>query len=94
MHGFEREDDKATCHSTLTGWEATGKRTKRGLYRTAQNWYINADCNGAANILRKVSITLGLDLSGVSRGALTRPTRISFWVTAKKTLIGTALASL
>jgi hypothetical protein len=45
-------------------------------------------------ILRKVSITLGLDLSGVSRGALTRPTRISFWVTAKKMLIGTALASL
>lgn len=66
------------------GWQATGKRTKRGLYRTAQNWYINADSNGAANILRKVSITLGLDLSGVSRGALTRPTRIHFWVPAKK----------
>jgi putative transposase len=66
------------------GWQATGNRTKRGLYRTAQNWYINADCNGAANILRKVSMTLGLDLNGVSRGALTRPTRIRFWVTANK----------
>ncbi len=76
------------------GWQATGKRTKRGLYRTAQNWYINADCNGAANILRKVSMTLGLDLSGVSRGALTRPTRINFWVTAKKTRRWTAKASL
>jgi len=49
------------------GWKESGKRTKRGLYRTAQNWYINADCNGAANILRKVSMALGLDLSQVSR---------------------------
>ncbi len=48
------------------------------------NWYINADCNGAANIIRKVSTTLGLDLSGVCRGALTHPTRIYIWVTAKK----------
>ncbi|MFQ4144037.1 hypothetical protein [Chlorogloeopsis sp. ULAP02] len=48
------------------------------------NWYVNADCNGAANIIRKVSITLGLDLSGVSRGVLTHPTRIYIWVTAKR----------
>jgi hypothetical protein len=34
-------------------WKPSGKRTKRGLYRTAINWYINADGNGAANILRK-----------------------------------------
>lgn len=31
-----------------------GKRTKRGLFRTFTNCYINADCNGAGNILRKV----------------------------------------
>jgi len=36
------------------GWQPSGKRTKRGLYRTAQNQYINADANGAANIIRKV----------------------------------------
>jgi lycopene cyclase CruP len=36
------------------GWRESGKRVKRGLYRTAQNLYINADGNGAANILRKV----------------------------------------
>jgi IS605 OrfB family transposase len=63
------------------GWKASGKRVKRGLYRTAQNWYINADCNGAANVIRKVSITLGLDLSGVSRGALTSPLRVRLWTT-------------
>ena len=31
-----------------------GKRTKRGLFRTANGTNINADANGAANILRKV----------------------------------------
>ena len=66
------------------GWQASGKRTKRGLYRTAMNWYINADCNGAANILRKVATMLGLDLSGVGRGSLTAPTRMQVWVTAKQ----------
>jgi IS605 OrfB family transposase len=61
------------------GWQSSGKRVKRGLFRTAQNWYINADANGAANCIRKVSITLGLDLSGVSRGALTSPLRVRLW---------------
>ena len=60
-------------------WKSSGKRTKRGLFRTAQNWYINADCNGASNIIRKVSTTLNFDLSGVSRGALTTPLRLKIW---------------
>ena len=60
-------------------WQESGERVKRGLYRTATNWYINADCNAAANILRKVSATLGLDLNGVSRGALTTPLKVRFW---------------
>jgi lycopene cyclase CruP len=62
------------------GWKETGRRVKRGLYRTgAKNWYINADCNGAANILRKVATMLGLDLDGVGRGVLTAPLRITLW---------------
>lgn len=61
-------------------WKESGKRVKRGLYRTGlKNWYINADCNGAANILRKVATMLGLDLSGVGRGVLTAPLRIALW---------------
>jgi len=32
----------------------SGKRLKRGIYRTKNNFLINADVNGAANILRKV----------------------------------------
>lgn len=91
---FVDRDELPTFGEKPEGWQASGKRTKRGLYRTVQNWYINADCNGAANILRKVSMTLGLDLNGVSRGALTRPTRICFWVTAKYARRGTASASL
>lgn len=81
---FVDRDEIPTFGAKPEGWQASGKRTKRGLYRTAMNWYINADCNGAANILRKVSMTLGLNLNGVSRGALTRPTRICFWVTANR----------
>jgi IS605 OrfB family transposase len=56
-----------------------GKRVFRGLFRTAQKFFVNADCNGAANILRKVAATLGLNLEGVSRGALTTPLRVHFW---------------
>lgn len=55
------------------------KRVKRGLYRTASNQYINADCNGAANILKKVATTLGLDLREVGSGELITPLRVRFW---------------
>lgn len=61
------------------GWSASGKRTKRGLYRTANNRYINADANASANILKKVSTTLGLCLDGVCRGSLTTPLRVYLW---------------
>lgn len=57
-------------------WQSSGKRVKRGLFRTATFGYINADCNGAANILRKVKGKLGLDLSGLTRGVLTAPNRL------------------
>lgn len=61
------------------GWKASGKRVLRGLYRTAQGWVINADCNGAYNIMRKVATQLGLDLAKVSRAALTLPHRIDLF---------------
>jgi IS605 OrfB family transposase len=60
-------------------WKSSGKRVRRGLFRTATFGYINADCNGAANILRKVKGKLGLDLSGLIRGVLTAPKRIRLW---------------
>lgn len=60
-------------------WKSSGRRVKRGLFRTATVGYINADCNGAANILRKVKGKLGLDLSRLTRGVLTAPNRLRLW---------------
>ncbi|MEK0195680.1 transposase [Microcoleus anatoxicus] len=61
------------------GWQPSGQRVKRGLYRTLQGLLINADCNGAANIGRKVAATLGLCLKEVSRGALLTPLKVPLW---------------
>ena len=62
-----------------TGWKPSGERVKRGLYRTAKGWLINADCNGAANIARKVATQLGLDLTEVGMGSLTLPRRVDLF---------------
>jgi len=72
-------------------WKSSGKRVKRGLFRTANNWYVNADAQAAANIIRKVAVTLGLDLSGIIRGSLTAPQRIRLW-SAKLARSGVASA--
>ncbi|MGK7926307.1 MAG: RNA-guided endonuclease InsQ/TnpB family protein [Spirulina sp.] len=64
-------------------WKPSGKRIKRGLYRSGNGSLINADCNGAANILRKVAATLGLCLKGVSSGALTTPVRVHYWTASE-----------
>ena len=42
--------------------EFSGKRTHRGLYRSADKILINADVNGAANILRKSGKEFDYDL--------------------------------
>jgi putative transposase len=92
MHGFEREDDKATCHSTLTGWTPSGKRVKRGMYRTGTGKFINADLNCAANILKKVERQLDLCLVKVCRQVLTLATRFRIWETKTKKRKEVALA--
>ena len=52
----------------------SGKRIKRGLYQTSTGKLINADCNGALNILRKSKV---VDLSILyNRGELNTPKRI------------------
>ncbi|SRR5579883_431934 len=57
------------------GWKASGQRVMRGLYKSAKGFLINADCNGAANILAKVATQLGLNLAKVGSGSLTLPQR-------------------
>lgn len=52
----------------------SGKRIKRGLYQTKNKTLINADINGALNILRKSKLT---DLTVLQRrGAVISPSRI------------------
>lgn len=55
-------------------YEFSGKRIKRGLYQTKNNYLFNADCNGALNILRK---SKAVDLTILCcRGELGTPKRI------------------
>ena len=52
----------------------SGKRIKRGLYQTSKGYQLNADCNGALNILRKSKV---VDLNVLyNRGELNTPKRI------------------
>jgi len=62
-----------------TGWKPSGNRVKRGLYKSRDGHVINADCNGAANIARKVATQLGLNLAKLGRGALTLPRRVDLF---------------
>ena len=87
-------DTPPTFGEKPEGWKASGKRTTTKLYRTAKGWLINADTDasaskrearfgeavyGAANILRKVASILGLDLSEITRGSVTCPTRLNLY---------------
>ncbi|NEN98006.1 MAG: IS200/IS605 family element transposase accessory protein TnpB [Moorea sp. SIO3I7] len=65
-------------------WKPSGKRVRRGLYKTSSGCLVNADCNGAGNIARKVATQLGLDLTKVSRGSLTVPHRYDVFSSLKK----------
>jgi putative transposase len=68
------------------GWKASGKRIERGLYRSGNGSVVNADLNGAANILRKVASKLGVDLNQLGRRSLTTVARIRLWVLPKSVL--------
>lgn len=52
----------------------SGKRIKRGLYKTKKGHLISSDANGAANILRKSNNKL--DFQRVDRVCLTQPVRV------------------
>ena len=55
-------------------YEFSGKRITRGLYQSADGRIVNADLNGAANILRKSS--QNFDFEELGRGLLASPLRI------------------
>ncbi|MBQ6367979.1 MAG: transposase [Erysipelotrichaceae bacterium] len=52
----------------------SGRRIHRGLYKTKDGTVVNADMNGAANILRKSK--QNFDFEGLCRGLLASPQRI------------------
>jgi putative transposase len=66
------------------GWKASGKRIERGLYKTSQGFLVNADGNGAANIMRKVATQLKLNLAEVGMGSLTLPQRFDLFTRLDK----------
>jgi IS605 OrfB family transposase len=66
------------------GWKPSGQRVKRGLYKSRDGHFINADCNGSANIMRKVATQLGLNLVEVGRASLTVPQRIDLFTRLNK----------
>jgi IS605 OrfB family transposase len=74
------------------GWKSSGIRTKRGLFKTATGITINADCNGAANIIRKVAMMAKFDLAGISRGCLSQPKKVRLWTLQKSPRLQTGEA--
>ncbi len=65
------------------GWNSSGTRITRGQFKTSTGIKINADCNGAANIIRKVAVIAKFDLAGISRGALSAPKKVLLWTLQK-----------
>jgi IS605 OrfB family transposase len=65
-------------------YKFSGTRYPRGQYKTKSGLIVNSDCNGAANILRKVAAHLGLVLEKVVRGSLTAPHRYDLFRNLKK----------
>ena len=99
LASFLDRDVLPTFGEKLEGWEPSGKRVKSlrhspggslraksaaRMYHTVTGLLINADCNAAANILRKVSIQLGLNLTKVCREALNLPKRYDLFSCLKK----------
>ena len=71
---FDRDKIPIYDKENLQEYIFSGKRIKRGLYQTSTGKLINADCNGALNILRKSKV---VDLSVLyNRGELNTPKRI------------------
>lgn len=85
-------------------WKPSGKRgvkkkgvihnLGRGGYLTRDGIRINSDCNGAANILRKVATQLSISLVEVGRAVLTLPQRYDVFRKKRQRHIVNALYSV
>ena len=71
---FDRDDIPVYNADNPKDYSFSGTRVKRGLYKTASGKTLNADINGALNILKKSSV---VDLSVLySRGDVDTPVRV------------------
>ena len=71
---FDRDDVPSFTNGDDKEYVFSGKRIKRGLYKTSTGNIINADVNGALNILKKSNV---VDLTVLySRGEVDTPLRI------------------
>ena len=60
-------------------FKSSGKRIKRGLYKTSNGLVVNADINGSLNIMRKYLNEVCDDLiSPANRGLVMNPVKIQF----------------
>lgn len=89
---FIDNDVLPTIGAKPEGWKSSGVRTNRGQFRTAAGIKINADCNGAANILRKVAMIAKFNLAGISRGCLSQPKKVLLWTLQKSPCLQTGEA--
>ena len=71
---FDRDDIPVYNDDNPREYTFSGTRIKRGLYQTSKGIYLNADINGALNILKKSSV---VSLTALySRGQVDSPLRI------------------
>ena len=71
---FDRDDIPVYNDDDPKKYVFSGTRVKRGLYKTSNGMCINADINGALNILKKSSV---VSLTALySRGQVDSPLRI------------------
>ena len=71
---WDKDDIPAYNADNPKEYQFSGKRVHRGMYKTKVGKYLNADVNGALNILRKSSV---VDLSILyGRGEVDTPIRI------------------
>lgn len=71
---WDRDDLPVYPAEDMKGHKFSGTRIHRGLYRTAEGKTLNADINGALNIMRKSSV---VDISILyGRGEVDTPVRI------------------
>ena len=71
---FDKDEIPVLNDEDSKAYAFSGIRIKRGLYQTLEGRYLNADINGALNILKKSSV---VSLTALySRGAVDTPLRI------------------